>query len=126
MALPSILDRCPITPECTARKLFRDEADGKLYYMEARSKELKPHKCNVRGSEEPEYAYLAVWKNKRTGRTRYVGPVRQRRSALLLPADSRSDETMWELLSLKRSKVAWEDVTHEIIGTEHEHLLKEK
>src|ERR1041384_5312485 len=31
--MPTELDHCPLTPECSARKLYRDEETGKLYRL---------------------------------------------------------------------------------------------
>lgn len=88
MALPKKLDHCPITPECVQRRLF--EQDGTIYRYDERRGLFVPHACTSRGTEsvKPDMVFIAQWRNKRTGRTRWMGPTRMRKSVELPPSDN--------------------------------------
>lgn len=121
MALPELLDQCPISPECTSRKLYRDQGDGKIYYVDSHN-DFKVHICTTKGSEEPKYAYMGIWYNLNTKRIRFMGPVRQWKSAIKPPNDEGNyrrgvdRRRNWVLQKVKRSNLIWEDVTEEIKG----------
>lgn len=120
MPMPIELDHCPLTPECAAKKLFQDRETGKLYQYDKRNSDFKEHKCTVFGtvSSLPKYVYVGVWKNLRTGRTRYNGPFRMKSSAMNPPPDGggtrrrKHDDRKveWELVELMRSTPEWESV----------------
>lgn len=109
MSLPEKLSKCPRTPECTAKKLYRDGDD--LYSVTAKG-ELVLHTCTTRGSEKPKLAYLGIWYNKRTRRTRYVGPYRARISVEKAPnnfAGTKRNEPFenWVLQEVLISELEW-------------------
>lgn len=110
MALPEKLDKCPITPECTAKKLYRDKETGHLFVVSAHG-ELLDHKCTVRSSLPPKVVYLGVWYNKRTKRTRYVGPQRMRKSVEIAPNDysgtKKNEHGSWMLQEVRVSNLEW-------------------
>lgn len=88
MALPKKLDHCPITPECVQRRLF--EQDGIIYRYSERAGTFIPHVCSSKGTEskKPDMIFVAAWRNKRTGRTRWIGPMRMRKSVDQPPSDN--------------------------------------
>lgn len=110
MALPEKLDKCPRSPECTAKKLYRDKETGHLFAVSAKG-ELIDHKCTVKDSAPPKLAYLGVWYNQRTKRTRYVGPVRMRKSAEIPPNDysgtKKNERGSWKLQEVRISNLEW-------------------
>lgn len=112
MSLPKTLAHCPISPECTAKKLYQDD-DGKVYRISGSS--FVPHLCTVKNSEKPELAYLGEWFNHDTGRTRWIGPVRMRRTAEIAPTDGRfkrrgAAKTGWELMGVHITDLKWTKV----------------
>lgn len=99
------LEQCPKTPGCSARVVWRD-ADNKLWRLDTRIGEFTPHHCQVRGSDAPTIVYLGEWYNKETGRTRWIGPKRVRKSAEIAPADKSKN---WKHISTKIGTITWED-----------------
>lgn len=118
MSLPKKLDHCPITPECVQRRLF--EQDGNIYRYDERKGIFLPHTCTSKGTEskKPDMIYLGEWRNRRTGRTRWVGPNRMRKSVEVPPADNgkvtgrspdqRAEE--WALVETYVARIDWERV----------------
>src|SRR5690606_37882977 len=90
------LSRCPKTPECTRKALWRKNDTGELFHLKARAMDFVAHTCNVRGSELPKHVFIGEWYNKRTGRTRWVGPFRLQKSAEKRPADRTSGPEDWD------------------------------
>jgi hypothetical protein len=108
------LERCPITPECTMTRLWQGE-DGKVYRFDVGTDKFVLHICNSRGkSQKPTIAYLGEWLNVRTGRTRFIGPHRMRRSAETAPYDkafkkrSQGHDEDWVLRDVWMTKLKWE------------------
>lgn len=115
MNLPERLTKCPRTPECTAKVVFRD-SEGNLFRLDARSQSFEPHKCNAQSASElPAMAYVGEWFNKRTRRTRFIGPVRMRKSAEIPPKDEgyrkRGSDDNWELKNVYVTSLNWQPVT---------------
>ncbi len=117
MALPKMLDKCPITPECTLRKLYRDDSTGRIYVIDAKNNFIE-HVCSTKSSEAPVYVFTGEWYNHRTQRVRYIGPFRSRKSVFIPPADSAYVKTgrrnEWQLRRVLMSKLSWEDVTEDV------------
>lgn len=81
MNMPEKLTKCPKTPECSAKAVFRDQ-EGNLFRFDARELEFVPHICSTaNASKLPEIAYCGEWYNTFTNRTRFTGPHRMRKSA---------------------------------------------
>lgn len=112
MKLPEKLNKCPKTPECSAKLLYRDD-EGNLYTLNIKGREFRPHICNTRNSGvKPSVAYLGEWYNKETKRTRWLGPERLRRTVEKPPYDERyrrrgSQETPWILKRVLISELDW-------------------
>jgi hypothetical protein len=110
----SPVDRCPVSPECTQTRLFQGN-DGKVYRYDVRSNKFMPHTCNTRiVSEKPQLAYLGEWFNKRTQRTRWIGPKRMRKSVETPPKDQgfrkRGGDRDWELRQTWVATTDWKPV----------------
>jgi hypothetical protein len=73
-----------------AKKVFIDQDTGTIYRMDPRALTFVPHECNVRGSELPTRVYVGKWFNRRTQRTRWIGPFRMRKSAENPPKDNKT------------------------------------
>jgi hypothetical protein len=108
------LDHCPVTPECVAKVLFLSE-DGEVYRFSNHGNLFTKHICTTRNaSQKPTIAYLGEWLNQRTGRTRWTGPFRMRRSAESPPYDkafrrrSGGHEDAWKLKEVYVAKTEWE------------------
>lgn len=108
--MPEVITQCPISPECTSKKLYKDD-EGNIYRLDARMAEFVPHVCNTRSSEIPGIMYVGEWYNSSTKRTRYVGPSRMRRSAEIPPADGnyrkRGSNPVWTLVDVWISETRW-------------------
>lgn len=117
MNMPEKLTKCPKTPECSAKVVFRDE-EGHLFRFDARKLEFFPHKCSVQNASKlPELGYCGEWYNTTTKRTRFIGPVRMRRSAETPPADKRyrqrGDNPEWVLMAVYMTPFNWRPVLDE-------------
>lgn len=102
-------EKCPITPGCTAQRIFESDADGKMYSLLMDAKDFIEHSCRVRGSEKPQVAYLGEWFNKRTNRTRWIGPARLETAVQRRPTDTHSSDDDWVYKGAKISKLDWMD-----------------
>lgn len=114
MNMPEKLGQCPVTPECTARKLYRDP-EGNVYRLDVKRGEFVSHACSVKGSEKPALMYLGEWYNTVTKRTRWIGPTRLRSSAEKPPTDQRyrkrgSAITEWVLVKVWVTQADWNPV----------------
>lgn len=88
MSIPKRLSKCPAARECSTGVVFQDEETGNLYRFDERTKKFIDHKCSTRNaSEAPKLVFLGEWYNKETGRTRYLGPERMRKSVERAPND---------------------------------------
>jgi len=114
MKMPKKLDKCPRTPECVAKTLYVDD-DGELYRLDSKEGFVL-HICHVRGSEQPKMAYLAEWYSNKTGRTRWVGPERMRKTVEHSPASlgfkrrGKDQQTEWVLKNVYVSELEWKPV----------------
>lgn len=112
MRLPEVVNKCPITPECTSKKLYKDD-DGGIFRLDPK-KGFVPHVCNARGSEMPKLMYVGEWYNKATKRSRFIGPFRMRRSAEIPPPDSnyrkRGGNPVWQLKDTWVTETNWRRV----------------
>lgn len=109
------LNRCPVQAGCAAKVLFRDKDTGNLYRLDARSQDFVPHECNTRNASKlPEFAYAAAWYNRETGRTRFIGPERLKRTVLKKPSDERyrrrGGNDAWELKKIYETRLDWKEV----------------
>lgn len=104
------LKRCPKTPECTRRALWRRDDTGELFQLGKKGTDFVEHACTVKGSELPKHVYIGEWHNKRTGRTRWIGPTRLRRSAEIVPNDYTSAPEDWELKGTLIGSINWDSV----------------
>jgi len=112
MSLPIKLDKCPITPACTQRRLYKD-LEGNVYRYDKRDGQFHPHTCTARGSQIPTVLFLAEWLNTETQRVRYIGPARLKRSVLIPPNDSRrhKNHDPWELQEIYvATNVVWKKI----------------
>jgi len=116
MKMPEQLNRCPITPECTAKKLFTD-GEGNIFRLDTHKQEFVPHTCRSRGSEIPKVFYMGVWFNKATERIRYTGPYRMKKSAEVPPNDpnykKRGDNPVWVLKDVQATDARWKSANKE-------------
>lgn len=118
MNMPERLTSCPRSPECTMRVIYRD-SEGNLYRYDTHDNQFKPHRCSTVASEKPKMCYLAEWFNKESGRTRWVGPERMRKSAEKPPADEKyrrrgaGANPVWELKNIYVSELNWKLVEDE-------------
>lgn len=108
------VERCPLSPECTQTRLFTGN-DGKVYRFDVRDNKFKTHTCTTKiVSEKPQLAYLGEWYNKRTGRTRWIGPERMRKSVERPPQDSqfrkRGGDSDWEHKETYIATTDWKPV----------------
>lgn len=116
LSMPKPLDKCPRTPECVSQVLYKDD-EGNLYRLDTKSREFVPHICSTKGaSEKPRVVYLAEWRNIKTGRTRWVGPARMRKSVEIAPADGAyrrrgpNGTSDWEHVATFITVTRWEAV----------------
>jgi hypothetical protein len=116
MALTKIT-KCPITPECSKRILYIDvpleDVTPENVFAINVERDMVQHVCTYnRPQGKPETAYLGVWLNKRSKRTRYMGPFRTRAQAEKTPKDdhrdpSRRDVDEWKLLETCITELKW-------------------
>ena len=114
MKMPEKLDKCPRTPECVAQTLYTDD-EGELYRLDAKEGFVL-HVCHVRGSARPLLAYLAEWHSSKTGRTRWVGPERMRKTVEHSPPSlgfkrrGKEQQTEWTLKQVYTAELEWKPV----------------
>lgn len=104
------LDKCPITPGCTARLLFRHIDSGTIYRLAQREAGMTTHECKARLSEKPSSVFLGEFFNSRTGKTRYVGPARLQRSAEKTPKDDTSSPEDWKHIDTYEGTITWKSL----------------
>lgn len=115
MNMPKKLDKCPRTPECSARNVWQAD-NGTLFRFDKHDNDFVEHKCFVRNtSEKPTILYLSEWYNEHTKRTRWMGPFRTRQSAEKPPLDNvrwrtRSDNSHWKLRDVYTTNAEWVSV----------------
>lgn len=99
------LDHCPLQIECCAKLVYVEDDDSVWSIVKGK---LVEHRCNTRTSDIPKFAIMGEWFNKRTGRTRYTGPYRSRRTAMAPPPSKREGPVEdWEFKQLHVAKLEW-------------------
>jgi hypothetical protein len=105
-----ILKSCPVNKGCSAKKIYKHKETGNLYNLLVNKGEMKEHSCTTRGSELPVKVYAAAWFNKRTGRTRYLGPTRLLRSVTKAPKEDTSTAEDWTMTDSFEGTVTWNPI----------------
>lgn len=111
-------DHCPVSKTCSAKRVF--ESDKGEYYTgdtSGMTGMYRPHMCRGTLSILPEKAYVGVWYNNLTSRTRYIGPERKRSSAETAPSAAASRKSArhkdlkddWVLQKTLIADLVWRD-----------------
>lgn len=121
MAMPLKLDHCPRDAGCTSKAVWKDVETGELYSLNVKKTspdkngnsrsvyqtDYVPHVCTTTTAFKPTVFFLGEWHNPRSGKTRFIGPVRLERSALSAPVDKRKE---WVFIKLyKVEDIVWKE-----------------
>lgn len=110
MNLPgyTVLETCPITPGCGRTGLHRHNDTGEVFQLNKANYTFEKHVCkSAKTGDKPTVVYLGEWFNKRTKKTRFIGPTRLPKSARLMPKDERSGNDDWELKGTYVAELNW-------------------